>query len=516
MMGARQVAQEALFYEFSLERHVPADHLLRAIDRFVDLGDLRPQLAPFYSATGRPSIDPELMIRMLIVGYCFGIRSERRLCEEVHLNLAYRWFCRLGLDGEVPDHSTFSKNRHGRFRDSDLLRHVFETVVRRCMAEGLVGGEGFAVDASLIKADANRQRGVHGSEGLSPEVSSRAVDEYLAVLDDAAFGAATEVTPKFISPADPAARWTGAHGGQAFFAYSANYLIDLDHAIIVDVEASTAVRQAEVKAAKTMIERAQTSASSSTRSGWPATSAMVRREMLEWLVHERGIEPHIPVFDKSKRTDGTFSRQDFTYDHQGDVYVCPAGKMLTCKGTVVNDNQLLYRASKHDCDACSLKPRCCPNEPARKVPRSIYEGARDMARDIAKTDAYRTSRRQRKKVEMLFAHLKRILRLDRLRLRGPCGAHDEFLLAATAQNLRKLAKLIPASHGHGHLSGHRPPTVPAPPALATAPQSVDGSPKPSSSTELTRSGSPTRSASAATRSRPPACAACGSAMSLRP
>ena len=443
MMGARQVAQEPLFYEFSLEGHVPAGHVLRAIDGFVDLGSVRAHLAPFYSSTGRPSIDPELLIRMLIVGYCFGIRSERRLCEEIHLNLAYRWFCRLGLEGDVPDHSTFSKNRHGRFRDSDLLRHVFETVVRRCIAEGLVGGEAFAVDASLIKADANRQRGVHGSEGLSPEVSSRAIEEYMAVLDDAAFGAATQVTPKFISPADPAARWTGAHGGQAFFAYSANYLIDLDHAVIVEVEASTAVRQAEVKAAKTMIQRAEESFDL-----YPerlaGDSAYGSGEMLEWLVHERGIEPHVPVFDKSIRTDGSFSRQDFTYDHQGDVYVCPAGKMLTCKGTVVNDNQLLYRARKYDCDACSLKPRCCPKEPARKVPRSIYEGARDMARDIAKTDAYRTSRRQRKKVEMLFAHLKRILRLDRLRLRGPCGAHDEFLLAATAQNLRKLAKLIPA------------------------------------------------------------------------
>ncbi len=143
MMGERQVAQEALFYEFSIERHVPGEHLLRAIDRFVDLGDLRRELAPFYSHTGRPSIDPELMLRMLLVGYCFGIRSERRLCDEVHLNLAYRWFCRLGLDGEVPDHSTFSKNRHGRFRDSDLLRRLFETVVKRCIDEGLVGGEGF-------------------------------------------------------------------------------------------------------------------------------------------------------------------------------------------------------------------------------------------------------------------------------------------------------------------------------------------------------------------------------------
>ena len=195
MMGERQVIQDALFYEFSLETHVPADHMLRSIDRFVDLGDIRAHLAPFYSSTGRPSIDPELLIRILIVGYCFGIRSERRLCEEIHLNLAYRWFCRLGLEGAVPDHSTFSKNRHGRFRDSDLLRHVFEAVVRRCIAEGLVGGEGFAVDASLIKADASRQRGVTGSDGLPPTLVSRAIDEYLAVLDNAAFGAATEVTP---------------------------------------------------------------------------------------------------------------------------------------------------------------------------------------------------------------------------------------------------------------------------------------------------------------------------------
>jgi transposase len=142
MMGDRQIDQAALFYEFSIERHVPADHMLRAIDRFVDLEGVRARVAPFYSPIGRPSIDPELLIRMLIVGYCFGIRSERRLCEEVHLNLAYRWFCRLGLDGDVPDHSTFSKNRHGRFRDCDLLRHLFETVVERCMTGGRGGGVG--------------------------------------------------------------------------------------------------------------------------------------------------------------------------------------------------------------------------------------------------------------------------------------------------------------------------------------------------------------------------------------
>jgi transposase len=443
MMGHRQVEQAALFYEFSLDRHIPGDHLLRSIDRFVGLGEVRRELAPFYSAMGRPSIDPELMIRMLIVGYCFGIRSERRLCEEVHLNLAYRWFCRLGLNGQVPDHSTFSKNRHGRFRESDLLRRVFETVLQRCIREGLVGGEGFAVDASLIKADANRQKGIEGDKGLPIAASGRAVEEYLAVLDDAAFGAATEVTPKFVSPADPAARWTGAHGGQAFFAYSTNYLIDVEHAIIVDVEATTAIRQAEVLAAKRMIER------SMERFGlYPARlmgdSAYGSAEMLGWLVYEHGIEPHVTVFDKSARKDGTFSREDFTYDRAGDVYRCPGGKMLTTTGTLVNDGAtMLYRASKYDCQGCALKARCCPKEVVRKIPRSIHEGARDMARQIARSWEGRVSRRLRKKIEMLFAHLKRILKLDRLRLRGPTGAHDEFLLAATAQNLRKLAKLVP-------------------------------------------------------------------------
>ena len=264
MMGHRQDEQAALFYEFSLERHIPADHLLRSIDRFVELGELRRELARFYSCTGRPSIDPELKIRMLIIGYCFGIRSERRLCEEVHLNLAYRWFCRLGLDGEVPDYSTFCKN-------------------------GM----------------ADRQRGVEGEKALPPEAAGRAVQEYLAVLDDA--GAATEVTPKFISLADPAARWTGAHGGQAFFAYSTNYLIDVDNAIIVDVEATTAIRQERAVQRFNLYP-----------SRLLGDSAYGSAEMLGWLVDEHGIAPQVTVFDKSARKDGTFSREDFAYDHQRD------------------------------------------------------------------------------------------------------------------------------------------------------------------------------------------------------
>jgi len=454
MMGARQQAQGALFYEFSLEDHVPEDHLLRRIDRFVDLSGIRGHLAPFYSSTGRPSVDPELMIRMLLIGYVMGIRSERRLCEEVHLNLAYRWFCRLDLTDAVPDHSTFSKNRHGRFRESDLFRQLFETVVGRCIAEGLVGGDRFAVDASLIRADANRQNAKPIDdwpvERLDPHDAPRAVREYLDTLDEAAFGAASDVKPKFTSHADPAAQWTGAHKGPAFFAYADNYLIDTDHAVIVDVEATRAIRQAEVGAARTMIERTLA------RFGlYPealvADTAYGSADMLGWLVYEHGIEPHIPVFDKSKRRDGCFEKADFTYDHQADAYTCPAGKQLRPRRRACQrqspladaDGMVRYRASKLDCEQCTLKWQCCPKAPARKVLRSVYEGARDMARDIAATDAYAASSRARKKVEMLFAHLKRILKLDRLRLRGPNGARDEFHLAATAQNLRKLAKLVP-------------------------------------------------------------------------
>jgi len=451
MMGPRQVAQGALFYEFSIEGFVPQDHPVRGIDRFLDLTDVRPLLAPYYSANGRPSIDPELMIRMLLLGYCMGIRSERRLCEEVHVNLAYRWFCKLDLGDPVPDHSTFSKNRHGRFRESGLFRHLFEVVLQRCMDEGLVGGHSFGVDASLIPANANQTRGVESKDGLPADLASRAVDEYLETLDDVAFGAATKVVPKYISPADPAARWTGADGGAAYFAYSTNYMVDLDNAVIVDVEPTAPIRPAEARAARDMIDRVHE------RFGMKpdklvGDTGYGSADMLGWLVEDRKIAPHIPVWDKSKRTDGTFSREDFVYDPTTDSYACPGGQTLQphrrkfSKPRVANggkDGFIKYRASKLDCDACPLKPRCCPTQPARNLLRSVHEAARDVARDIRKTDAYMTSFIERRKVEMLFAHLKRYIGLRMMRLRGPKGATEQFQLAATAQNLRKLAKLVP-------------------------------------------------------------------------
>jgi len=448
MMGQQAVAQAQLFYAFSLDAHVPPDHLLRRIDQFLDLSGLRRHLSKHYSHTGRPSIDPELMIRMLIVGYCFGIRSERRLCDEVHLNLAYRWFCRLGLEESVPEHSTFSKNRHGRFRESDAFRWLFDDIVRRCMATGLVKAEGFAVDASVVAADANRRRGTPGRETVDwtdPALSTRAVREYLAALDDAS---PPEAPPKNISLTDPLARWTAAPGGPAFYAYSTNYLIDTEHGLIVDVEATPALRNTEVESAKTMINRVEERFEVKPKRLIGDTAYGVA-PMLAWMVEDKGIEPHVPVWDRTQRDDGTLSSASFQWDEQANEYRCPEGKPLrsswrpfsTPRSHVTKADTIIYRSSQYDCAECPIKDRCCPNTSTRKIARSVHEAARDVARGLRGTEQYRRSRRQRKKVEILFAHLKRILRLDRLRLRGLTGARDEFTLAAVAQNLRRLANL---------------------------------------------------------------------------
>jgi transposase len=444
MMGRLNHDQGRLFYSFCLEEAVPDDHLVREVAAVLDLSWVYAELAPHYPDNGRPSIDPELMIRMLIIGYVFAIRSERALCRDVQVNLAYRWFCGLSIEDKVPDHSAFSRARNERFRDSDIFRRVFEHVVETCIAAGLVGGEGFAVDASLIVADANKQRSIPGAEWNKERAAkdaSRAVKEYLATLDDAAFGAASEVMPKFVSPSDPAAQWTGAMRGPAFFAYADNYLVDVKFGVIVDVEATRAIRQAEVGAVKTMIGRTQE------RFGLKperlaADTAYGSAATLNWIVNEKRIAPHIPVIEKSKHEDGSLSREDFTFDKDRNVYVCPQGKLLHTTGRIHDSDVLLYRARTSDCGPCPLKPKCCPKAPERKIPRSIHEDARDAARAIVDTEAFEQSRRDRKRVEMLFAHLKRILRLGRLRLRGPRGAQDEFTLAAIAQNLRRLAKLV--------------------------------------------------------------------------
>jgi len=442
MLGKRVGSQDLLFYEFDLDERVPTDHLLRRLDAVLDLSWLRTELAPFYSHTGRPSVDPELMIRMLLIGYCYSIRSERRLCQEVDLNLAYRWFCRLGLEDTVPNHSTFSVNRHGRFRDSDVLRSVFEDVVRRCMEVGLVGGEGFAVDASVIEADASRFARVEGDEidWTNEQQARRPVREYLQALDGEHSPTNPDRKPKALSPTDPTAAWTARGRNKVMFGYSLNYLIDMENAVIVDVEATPTRISKEVEATETMIKRTSKTFDLNPKH-IAGDVAYGTGKLLGWLVG-RGIEPHVPVWDKGKRDDGSLSRDDFTFDQNTDVYVCPTGATLKTTGTVHDGKTLLYRSSKRDCDPCPLKPQCCPRSPSRKIPRDVNETARDHARSLNGSEAYNLSARDRKKIERLFGEAKRNLGMTRLRLRGLAGAKDEFLLTATVQNLKRLAKLV--------------------------------------------------------------------------
>ena len=443
MMGRQTGDQSQLFYLFNLEERIPAGHLLRRINPVVSriLAGLREALAPFYSEIGRPSIDPELMIRMLIVGYFYGVRFERRLCQEVELHLAYRWFCRLDLDDPVPDHSTFSVNRHGRFRDSDILRQVFEAVVRTCMDAGLVKGEGFAVDASVMEADASRYHGQAPDEidWSLPERQTRAVAEFLSALDDEDPQSDRKL-PKVISPVDPCSAWTAKANKRVQFGYGLNYLIDLENAVIVDVEATPARTYDEVAATKVMIKRTEDRLGLKP-SRLAADTAYGTGKFLGWLIGA-GIAPHIPVWDKSQRDDGSLSRGDFVFDPERNIYTCPQGKLLRTTGRVHDGRALLYRASKRDCEACALKPKCAPNSPQRKIPRDVNEHARDFARSFVSTEPFDRSRRERKKVEMRFAHLKTHHRFERMRLRGFSGARDEFHLAAIVQNLKTLASRL--------------------------------------------------------------------------
>jgi transposase len=352
MMGRQTTNQARLFYEFNLEDRIPQHHLLRRMNGIVGsvLAGIHGELRGYYSHTGRPSIDPDLMIRMLIVGYCYGIRSERQLCDEVHLNLAFRWFCRLDLDDPVPDHSTFSKNRHGRFRDSDLLRHVFERAVSTCVSAGLVCGEGFAVDASVMEADASRYHGEAPDDidWSDPKRQTRAVKEYLDALDPEPDP--DRKPPKVISPSDPASAWTAKANKRVQFGYGLNYLIDTENAIVVDVEATPARTFDEVASTKVMIER------TCKRFGLKperlaADSAYGTGKFLAWLI-KRKITPHVTVRDMSARKDGTFSRSDFAYDPDKDIYTCPAGKTLRTTGQLLADDTYRYLARKHDCSPC--------------------------------------------------------------------------------------------------------------------------------------------------------------------
>ena len=433
MMG-QQTRTESLFYYFRLEDQIPADHLLRLIDQHIDLSFVRDRVKSLYSATGRPSIDPEILLRLLLVGYLYGITSERRLLEEVRMHLAYRWFTRLDFEQEIPDHSTFSKNRHGRFRQSGVFREVFEEIVRRCLEAGLVEGKNLAVDGTLVRADASRQSRVRREQLKEAAQISRTVREYLAELEE--MNPVSEA--EMVSATDPDAILATKGGGTAVMAYYDNYLIDTASRVILGVEATPALFHQEAVAAQRMVERVKKLGVQPESLG--ADKAYGSGEFLAWLL-AWGVQPHIPVIDRRHQTAGRFTRDRFRYEPAENAYYCPEGKALRYRGLQRASQGYAYCATEAQCQGCPQKKLCTP-APYRKLFVHWHEPARQAVRALAGTPAYERSRRARYKIEALFAELKQRMRIGRVRLRRLWNVGEQFLLAATAQNLKRLVRFL--------------------------------------------------------------------------
>ena len=437
MMG-QQPRTESLFYYFRLQDQIPEDHLLRLIDRHIDFSFVREQLKDFYSPMGRPSIDPEVLLRLLLVGYLYGITSERRLLDEVRMHLAYRWFTRLGFEQEIPDHSTFSKNRHGRFRQCGVFRKVFEEIVRRCVEAGLVEGRNLAVDGTLVGANASNQSRVPREKLFELAQISRTVQEYLTELERQNPVADPEARPlaqPMVSSTDPDAAWA-VKSGPATLGYYDNYLVDTASRVILSVDATPARFRQEVLAARRMLERVDQLGVRP--QNLAADKAYGSGEFLAWLL-ERNIQPHIPVIDRRHQTKGHFTREQFRYESKENVYYCPEGKPLRYRGQSLGSQGYLYCSTEAQCHGCPQKKSCTPGL-SRRLFVHWQEPARQTVRALADTPEYKRSQRARYKIEALFAELKQQIKLRRVRLRRLWNVAEQFHLAATAQNLKRLVR----------------------------------------------------------------------------
>jgi transposase len=437
MMGHHSRA-ESLFYYFRLEDQVPENHLLRLIDRHVSFDFVRAKLKASYSDTGRPSIDPDLLLRMLLVGYLYGVTSERKLVEELRMHLAWRWFTGLGFDQEIPHHSTFSKNRHGRFQESNLFQELFEEIVARCVEAGLVRGEHMSVDGSFIQANADHHSRVPREQLAEVAKVNHTVREYLAELERENPVEPPVAQQEKVSTTDPDSTYA-TKGGPARLGYYDNYLVDNASCVIVGVQATPARLSQESAAARDMIERYRA------RYGYlpqtlAADTTYGNGELLQWL-DERGIAAYIRVKQNPAATTDLYGIDKFTYVPEENCYICPEGKLLKYVGVNPLNRTHLYYSTVKRCRDCSQKSRCTRGK-YRTLAIHICEPARQRAHALAQTPAFAISQRARRKVEALFAELKNYIGLRRLRLRRMRFVREQFYLAATVQNLKRLVRFL--------------------------------------------------------------------------
>jgi transposase len=437
MMG-RHARSESLFYYFCLEEQVPENHLLRLIDKHVDFGFVHDQLKDSYSDTGRQSIDPELLLRMLLIGYLYGISSERKLVDELRMHLAWRWFTGLGFDQEVPHHSTFSKNRHGRFQESKLFEHLFERIVTQCLEVGLVRGDKLSVDGTFVEANASKESRIPREQLAEAAQVNRTVREYLAELETQNPVEEPTHSQDKVSTTDPDSTYATKGGTPARMGYYNNYLVDNHSCIIVGVQATGARLSEESRAAEEMIAPLRRGQNKNPQS-IAADASYGNGELLQWLM-DRQITPYMPTRDAVARTRSPFfGPERFTYQPESNSYLCPAGQQLNYGGR--HDRAFAYIGTRNKCGPCPLKPKCTRGA-FRFLGIHRNEPARQRARDLWNTPEFEHAQRQRKKVEALFAELKSRIGLHRLRLRRLKFVQEQFSLAATAQNIKRLVRFL--------------------------------------------------------------------------
>lgn len=430
-MRGRQQTQQSLFACVRLEEMIPHDHVLRRIQEAIDFSFIDRLTAPLYSTTGRPSVDPQVLVRMMVVGYLYGITSERRLCEEVQLNLAYRWFCGLGLEDRVPDHSTFSKNRHGRFAERPLFREMFYEVVRQALAHGLVRGTHLTVDATTVQANA-------AVNSLEPIVVSFSPAQYVAQLEGQNPPPLSNETHR--SGSDPDARLLAKRFDKTQLAYSNNVLMDNAHRVIVEVEVTEPNLRQEGQVAGELIERSRLRLGLTPQivGGDMAYGygAAVRR------LHEAGVEVHAPAPTQGQHsTQGIFGKERFHYDRARDELICPAGQRLRRRTAHERNRQIEYASRVAACGNCALKSQCTRSD-HRVVHRHWDQDHLDRAAKARQTPAYLWSQRQRKCIEHLFAEAKEQMGLRRARRRGWAQVSEQCLLTALVQNIKRIVAAV--------------------------------------------------------------------------
>jgi transposase len=439
MMGQHS-RSEALFYYFRLEDQVPENHLLRLIDKHVSFSFVREQLKDSYSDTGRPSIDPELLLRILLIGYLYGITSERKLVEELRMHLAWRWFTGLSFDQEIPHHSTFSKNRHGRFQESKLFEQLFEQIVRQCVEVGLVEGKHLSVDGSFVEANAAKESRIPRERLGEAAQVHYTLREYLKELEQQTPIEEPVREQDQVSTTDPDSTYATKGGTPARLGYYDNYLVDNQSCVIVGVQATAARMSQETVAAQDMLTRFAHWQGQEPESV-AADTTYGNGEFLQWLLN-RDITPYMRTRDSALRKKNPgYGPERFTYQRESNSYRCPAGEQLNYVGMNVRNRAHAYIGSAKRCGACSQKAQCTTGR-YKYLAIHIHESARQRARELANTPEFSTAQRQRKKVEALFAELKNQIGLRRLRLRRMKFVREQFFLAAAAQNIKRLVRFL--------------------------------------------------------------------------